>query len=936
MKKIIIFISLFIGIYFNINAQSIAANQLNGRLSIQTATNVSDSTWAISGYFAHSTGKFTTNQVAVNDKFFIQIGANTYVGRISVVNSVAVNLITFRVICNYPNPPNGVGAIIRSTSNGYPVYVDGIANNLQAGIQNYFATLINTNAVGNFCEQTLTKTAHGFRKFTPIYWNGSTYIRPTADILVPDFVVVDSLTANTFKVANCGTYTTSLTNGLYWFTSASPGYSLTADTTKVPLFQALNGKLILNPIVGFNLMSGTASSSALADTAAAIRSSIPVTDTLYILGIGQSNMIGRPDTSVTHGAVAWDSTGNEKVLVFNLENNTWQVATESNCHGIWGDLYGTVSANNAVWQFAKELQRRTKAVVKYVISARGGRALSYWTGNTYPMTGEGWDSLRNAVNYSRVQKFDAFIWCQGESDINNANYEYYFKNQFLKTIRSQTWFSNWTPIILTGMPVVNTVYRPFNERLEVFAENSDPYINIAHTDSLALTTNDPFSPGNDVHYTGLSLDKLGARYYNALINTPKNYKRSGIYDLRNRDIFINGNGNELRLDSIAGRIKVDKNQSFYIEKSEPGWVGRFEPYQYLEYTNNGDPRFEFRSFLGDNFDTPGNITQNSGFPRLGGFHFRGYQGGSWRRGASMVAYPDSVATNYVAGMIRFNVGSNLNGFNVGESLMSMSSRGLVMGGGIIRPDADAAWQVDQTNVNTYYWNGPSRIYSKFKNTILAVQSGTQPYSFYHNPAINRTRILGTIYRNSSDNVGWFTGTGSPEGAITASIGSLYTRTDGSGLTAIYFKETGSSNTGWVPKIGTDQVGLSQLATNAVDSTKAANLSPNDLAQTGASAGQVLTWTGSKYAPRTVSIGGSATLNFGSTTAGAVNDQNITVIDAALGDVVSLGVPNASQTTTGSFFAWVSATNTVTVRFIPGVLVGSEDPASGTFKVTVTK
>jgi len=129
------------------------------------------------------------------------------------------------------------------------------------------------------CEQTITKTSHGFRKGTPIRWNGSAYVRPANDTLVPDFVVVDSLTANTFKVANCGTYTTSLANGLYWFTSASPGYSLTPDTTKVPLFQVLNTKLILNPIVGFNLMSGSASgdvtSAVLADTAAAIRADFP-------------------------------------------------------------------------------------------------------------------------------------------------------------------------------------------------------------------------------------------------------------------------------------------------------------------------------------------------------------------------------------------------------------------------------------------------------------------------------------------------------------------------------------------------------------------------------------------------------------------------------------------------------------------------------------
>jgi len=113
------------------------------------------------------------------------------------------------------------------------------------------------------CEQTLTKTSHGFRKWTPIYWTGSTYVRPPYDSLVPDYIVVDSLTANTFKVANCGTYTTSLTNGLYWFTSASPGYSLTADTTKVPLFQVLNGKLILNPIVGFNLMAQNADGNGI-------------------------------------------------------------------------------------------------------------------------------------------------------------------------------------------------------------------------------------------------------------------------------------------------------------------------------------------------------------------------------------------------------------------------------------------------------------------------------------------------------------------------------------------------------------------------------------------------------------------------------------------------------------------------------------------------
>lgn len=148
MKKLLIFISLFFSIVYTTTAQSVTANQFNGRLQMTAVSNVSDSTWSITGYFTNSVNKYVTTQVAVNDKFFCQIGANTYVGRISVINSASdvTKLITFRVICNYPNPPNNIGAIVRATSNGYPVFVDGLPNALQAGIQNYFATLVNSRS----------------------------------------------------------------------------------------------------------------------------------------------------------------------------------------------------------------------------------------------------------------------------------------------------------------------------------------------------------------------------------------------------------------------------------------------------------------------------------------------------------------------------------------------------------------------------------------------------------------------------------------------------------------------------------------------------------------------------------------------------------------------------------------------------------------------
>lgn len=42
----------------------------------------------------------------------------------------------------------------------------------------------------------------------------------------------------------------------------------------------------------------------------------------------------------------------------------------------------------------------------------------------------------------------------------------------------------------------------------------------------------------------------------------------------------------------------------------------------------------------------------------------------------------------------------------------------------------------------------------------------------------------------------FSGTGSPEGVVTATIGSAYLRTDGSTGTTLYTKESGAGNTGW--------------------------------------------------------------------------------------------------------------------------------------------
>ncbi|MET0392682.1 MAG: hypothetical protein ABW019_06055 [Chitinophagaceae bacterium] len=80
---------------------------------------------------------------------------------------------------------------------------------------------------------------------------------------------------------------------------------------------------------------------------------------------------------------------------------------------------------------------------------------------------------------------------------------------------------------------------------------------------------------------------------------------------------------------------------------------------------------------------------------------------------------------------------------------------------------------------------------------------------------------------------------------------------------------------------------------------------------------------------------TSTLNFPNTASQGTADLTITVTGAADGDAVCLGIPNAAIHANSSYMAWVSAANTVTIRFTNDA-TGSIDPASSVFRATVIK
>jgi hypothetical protein len=96
-------------------------------------------------------------------------------------------------------------------------------------------------------------------------------------------------------------------------------------------------------------------------------------------------------------------------------------------------------------------------------------------------------------------------------------------------------------------------------------------------------------------------------------------------------------------------------------------------------------------------------------------------------------------------------------------------------------------------------NGGGTITNLYGLYIAAQTVGTNNWGLYQVGTTTPNFLAGPIRMGTTGGPLWQTGSGSPEGAVTAPIGSLYTRTDGGASTTLYVKESGTGDTGWIAK-----------------------------------------------------------------------------------------------------------------------------------------
>lgn len=138
----------------------------------------------------------------------------------------------------------------------------------------------------------------------------------------------------------------------------------------------------------------------------------------------------------------------------------------------------------------------------------------------------------------------------------------------------------------------------------------------------------------------------------------------------------------------------------------------------------------------------------------------------------------SIAAN--GDMSIYNPGNDTSLYPMGSFRVSGGVPRVEMGGGTSSPTNFISWNVDFRTAG--HWNPNADVTYNLGSTTLRY-----------------TNVYASNFRPGAGTATWTSGAGTPEGVVTATVGSMFTRTDGGASTTLYVKESGSGNTGWIAK-----------------------------------------------------------------------------------------------------------------------------------------
>lgn len=199
-----------------------------------------------------------------------------------------------------------------------------------------------------------------------------------------------------------------------------------------------------------------------------------------------------------------------------------------------------------------------------------------------------------------------------------------------------------------------------------------------------------------------------------------------------------------------------------------------------EFTASSDKNFVNVVHSGTRTSVRGNITDNSGFAinsaqanvvhsPLTGERIGSVQGKFWDKlGEAGITPPASHGWVYESD--QFNFQSLLTQGNTGDI------SGISVSTGRDGQNEGRLWHVTRATQAENYWS-------------FAVGGATDVIQI-HNDGIRVGGLGGPR---------WLHGSGSPEGVVSAPVGSFFSRTNGGAGTTFYVKESGTGNTGWVAK-----------------------------------------------------------------------------------------------------------------------------------------